>query len=220
MYSIRKGSERSRANQSVVSTRNQQSSIANSSYTSSRNNLSRSQSKDFIIDDHFSQQEQKQVKLEYKKFCNKIEIMTKKGFLEYFRLEDLEGTLIADRLYSCFSPSGSIDFSKFLKGIGILSLGSLDSKILFLFTLFDLKKNKVIEKSDMKRVLLSLLGIVLEIEIDQEDLQIIQEDVRNMSLQEREEIIEIILQPYGSVITFEEFSNYLLNNSIIRQVLE
>ena len=208
-----------RTNQSNNSSRRNLYSIMNSN-ASSKKNIAIA-SRDFnASESKLNQQELKQEKLKYKKFCNKVEIMTKKGFLDYFRLEDLDGTLIADRLYACFSPTGSIDFSKFSKGIAVLTIGNLDEKLQFFFTLFDLKKNNIIEKSDMKKVLLSLLNVMLEIDIYRDDIIAIQEDVRNMSLQEREESIEIILQPYGSMITYEEFADYILSNPIIKQILE
>ena len=167
-----------------------------------------------------TQQGSKEQKLEYKKFCNKVEIMTKKGFLEYFRLQELEGTLIADRLYACFSPTGSIDFQKFLNGIELLSLGTTEHRLQFYFSLFDLKKNNVIEKSDMKKVLLSLLNVMLEVEVERQDIAALQDDVRGMTPQDIEEAIEIILEPYGAIITLEEFSESIFSNPIIKQVLD
>jgi Ca2+-binding EF-hand superfamily protein len=194
------------------------SSITNISNTNSRLNLSGTIELD--ITQKFTQQEIKQSRLEYKKFCNKVEIMTKKGFLEYFRLEDLEGTLLADRLYASFSPTGSIDFTKFMRGIATWSTGSLEERTQILFTMFDIKRNNLIEKSDIKRLLLSILNYMIDLELSGYNAQVLQDDIKNMSLQEREEAIEIILQPYGPVITYEEFSAYIHSNNILKQVLE
>ncbi|OMJ77442.1 hypothetical protein SteCoe_22960 [Stentor coeruleus] len=215
---MRKSPNRSRGGE--YSNTSSRKNLNNSSNTASQKNLSNNLSRDLSRIDAYSQQELKQIRLEYKKYCNKVEIMTKKGFFDYFHLEDLDGTLVGERLYSCFAPTGSIDFAKFIKSISILSHGLLDEKIAFWFMLFDIKKNGIIEKSDMKKVLLSLLNAMIDIEVDREDVYYIQEDVKAMSVQEREEAIEAILDNFASVLTFEEFSNYMKNNPIFRQVLE
>lgn len=214
---MKKSPNRSRADHSNTSSnRNLSGNISNlSSHRSIGLN-----SKDVSTILNFSQEETKLHKAEYKKFCNKVEIMTKKGFLEYFRLEDLDGTLLADRLYACFSPSGSINFQKFIRGVGLLANGTFEDRVQLIFSLFDLKKNNVIEKSDMKKVLLSLLNVMLEIDVDREDMANLQDDVRQMTPQEREEAIEVILQGYGSIITYEEFLNHVLSDPIIKQTLE
>lgn len=217
MYSMKKSPNRSRADRSNTSSnRNLTGNISNQS--SHRSIGQNSNDVNTIL--NFSQEETKLHKAEYKKFCNKVEIMTKKGFLEYFRLEDLDGTLLADRLYASFSPSGSINFQKFIRGIGLLANGTFEDRVQLIFSLFDLKKNSVIEKSDMKKVLLSLLNVMLEIDVDREDMANLQDDVRQMTPQEREEAIEIILQGYGSIITYEEFLNHVISDPIIKQTLE
>ena len=170
--------------------------------------------------ENYSQLEMKNLRMQYKEHCNKVEILTKKGFISYFKLEDIDGTLFVDRLYACFAPTGSIDFPKFFKGISTLANGSFEERVAFFYSLFDLKKAGIVEKSDMKKVLVSLLNVMLKIEYERDDIFFLQEDVRNMTMQDREEAVEMILAPYGIYITLEEFTEYVNSNQAIRQVLQ
>lgn len=216
---MRKSPNRSRLDQSISSSHRQLQSIGNLSIVSSRRALNIASQNTSMIE-NYSQQEMKSLRLQYKDHCNKVEIMTKKGFISYFKLEDIDGTLLADRLYACFAPSGSIDFPKFFKGVSTLANGSFEERLAFFYNLFDLKKTGMVEKSDMKKVLLSLLNVMLKIDYERDDIFYLQEDVRNLSMQDREEAVEIILAPYGIYITLEEFSEYVNSNQAMRQILQ
>jgi Ca2+-binding EF-hand superfamily protein len=216
---MRKAQNRSLLDQSNASSRWLLQSPENLSVVSSRRALN-GISQNLSIIENFSQQEIKQLRLNYKDHCNKVEILTKKGFISYFRLEELDGTLFVERLYACFAPTGSIDFPKFLKGVSVLANGSLEERIGFFYTIFDLKKTGLVEKSDMKKVLLSLLNVMLNVEYERDDIFYLQEDVRNISMQDREEAIETLLAPYGTYISLEEFTDYVNRFPIILQVLQ
>lgn len=214
-----KRSNRSFLDQSINSSRLNLQSNGNLSAVSSRRVINQMSQNSSMIE-NYSQQEIRQLRLQYKEHCNKVEILTKKGFISYFRLEEIDNTLFADRLYACFAPTGSIDFQKFFKGVGVLSYGSLEERISFFYTIFDLKKTGLVEKSDMKKVLLSLLNVMLNVEYERDDIFYIQEDVRNITMQDREEAIETILAPYGTYISLDEFSDYVNRNPMILQVLQ
>lgn len=64
--------------------------------------------------------------------------MTRKSFLEFFRLQELEGTTVADRLFYAFAGPGSIDFKKFLFAIGTLAKGTPEERAGLLFKAFDI----------------------------------------------------------------------------------
>lgn len=167
----------------------------------------------------------KRLRTDYRKFCNKMEIMTRRAFLEYFKIEELEGTLVGDRLYAAFAGQGSIDFEKFLNAVGILSKGTLDEKLELIFKMFDIKNANVIERSDLKRMMLSILNSMLDIEMDSGDVQNLQMEVHNMTPQEREEAIDNILNEIISpnspdILTPEEFYSYICTEPLLKKILE
>mmetsp|Transcript_5147 Transcript_5147/g.7742 ORF Transcript_5147/g.7742 Transcript_5147/m.7742 type:complete len:218 (-) Transcript_5147:40-693(-) len=171
--------------------------------------------------ERFNPYEIKQLRTEYRKFSNKMEIMTRKGFMEYFALEELDNSFIFERLYSAFSNSGSIDFEKFLNGVGVLVKGTFEERVEFYFKMFDIKKSGVTDRNDLKRVYLSLLNSMLEVEVDSDEVQLLQEEVLNMTEQEREDALDSVLDSAfvnRSVMIPEEFLNFIATNSALRKV--
>jgi hypothetical protein len=61
---------------------------------------------------------------------------------------------------------------------------------------------------------------MLNVEYERDDIFYLQEDVRNISMQDREEAIETLLAPYGTYISLEEFTDYVNRFPIILQVLQ
>ncbi|CAG9326788.1 unnamed protein product [Blepharisma stoltei] len=184
------------------------------------------QDKEFKIPrERFNPIEIKRLRTDYRKFCNKMEIMTRRAFLEFFKIEELEGTLIGDRLYTAFALQGSIDFEKFLNAVGVLCKGSLDERLQLVFKIFDVKNANVIDRSDLKRILLSILNSMLEVEMDSAEVQNLQMEVHGISPQEREEAIDGILNDIitpnsGDILTPEEFCNFIGNEPLLRKILE
>ena len=60
-----------------------------------------------------------------------------------------------ERLFEKFDryKTACIDFEEFMTGLSIWTKGTEDEKIRFLFSLYDLKRNGQIEKSELKTML-------------------------------------------------------------------
>jgi len=70
-------------------------------------------------------------------------------------------SLLIGRLFSVFdtNKSGTVDFDEFLLGLGILTSESLDEKLKFSFSLFDLDGNNVINSEELEKMFESILGM-------------------------------------------------------------
>lgn len=89
--------------------------------------------------------ELKRITLDFKQFSNKMDIMTKRSFFEYFRIEELYNTLIGDQIYKYFAEKSVIDYNKFLSKIAILAKGSIEERIKLIFDIYDINGSGVLD---------------------------------------------------------------------------
>lgn len=74
-----------------------------------------------------------------------MDIITKRAFFEYFRLEELQNTMIGERIYHLFSQGTAIDFNKFLQSIAVLAKGTPEERLQLFFKIYDIKGQQVID---------------------------------------------------------------------------
>ena len=175
--------------------------------------------------DSFTTEEIKELRKAYRRHANRMEFMTRRGFFEYFRLQELEDTFLADRLYAAFAGSGtgSIDFKKFLVATATLAKGSARDRADFFFKLFDFRNAKSVALADFKRLLFSLLNSMLELETP--ELAALQEDVLALTPQEREEALDEVLADIpafktATSLTPDDFFAVLMSQPLVKQVLD
>ena len=171
--------------------------------------------------------EAKRTELAFKHFCNRMELMTKKSLQEYFRLQDLDGSHIVDRLFFAFGKTNSIDFASFLAGIGVLAKGSPMDRAGFIFRMLDIKAASIVDRNDLKKMLLSYLTAALSIETDNMTISQVQAELRDESVQEIEQTVDEIVDEavarfgaHGSFLTLEQFQQYVLSDPAVARALE
>ena len=170
--------------------------------------------------------ELKRAEMSFKQFANRMDLMPKKGLQEYFHLNELQGSQIVDRLFFAFGKTNSIDFPSFISAISVLSKGTPPDRSQFLFHMLDLKGTSLIDRNDLKKMLLSYLNAALSIELDNEKLEELQEEVKGESAQDIEQAVDELVEKavgefgsHGNFLTLEEFTAYLLSDPLISKSL-
>jgi len=168
----------------------------------------------------------KRTELNFKRFANRMELMTKKSLQEYFRLQDLEGSHIIDRLFFAFGRTNSIDFGSFLAGIRELAKGSATERAGFLFRMLDVKSTSIVDRNDLKKMLLSYLSAAVSVETAHSGITQMQAEVRGEAAQDIEQAVDELVDEaisaygaHGSFLTLEQFQQFLLSDPAIAKSL-
>ena len=168
----------------------------------------------------------KRTELNFKRFANRMELMTKKSLQEYFRLQDLEGSHIIDRLFFAFGRTNSIDFASFLAGIRELAKGSATERAGFLFRMLDVKSTSIVDRNDLKKMLLSYLSAAVSVETAHSGITQMQAEVRGEAAQDIEQAVDELVDEaisaygaHGSFLTLEQFQQFLLSDPAIAKSL-
>lgn len=168
----------------------------------------------------------KRTELNFKRFANRMELMTKKSLQEYFRLQDLEGSHIIDRLFFAFGRTNSIDFSSFLAGVRELAKGSALERAGFLFRMLDVKSTSIVDRNDLKKMMLSYLSAAVSMEATHSGIAQLQTELRGEAAQDLEQAIDDMVDEavstygaHGSFLTLEQFQQLMLSDPAIAKAL-
>lgn len=168
----------------------------------------------------------KRAELNFKRFANRMELMTKKSLQEYFRLQELEGSHIIDRLFFAFGRTNSIDLSSFLAGIKELAKGSAKERAGFLFRMLDVKSTSIVDRNDLKKMLLSHLTAALSMEATHPGIAQAQTELRGEAAQDIEQAVDELVDEavgsfgaHGSFLTLDQFQQYMLSDPAVARAL-
>lgn len=93
----------------------------------------------------------------------KDSIISKRSLFEFLGLAEIVNTTLARRIFSAFKLSAEnyknpfLDYPKFVRTIAVLRKGSIDERVNFIYSLFDLNGDKYVEKQEMIEVFQSFV---------------------------------------------------------------
>ena len=169
-----------------------------------------------------SPNELKRIKTEFKAHSNKMDIMTKRSFYEYFKIEELQRTYIGERLYSIVSKGSSIDLPKFIEAVAILSKGSAQERFEFFFKIFDIEAASTADSNIVCKTYLSLINSMIDVDMDNEELTSLQRQVARLTPQQREEAVHSIVYDMSSgnsSVSLEEMASDVFSRPVLKNVL-
>jgi Ca2+-binding EF-hand superfamily protein len=169
-----------------------------------------------------SPNELKRIKTEFKAHSNKMDIMTKRSFYEYFKIEELQRTYIGERLYNIVSKGSSIDLPKFIEAVAILSKGSDQERFEFFFKIFDIEASSRADSNIVCKTYLSLINSMIDVDMDNEELTSLQRQVAKLTPQQREEAVHSIVYDMGSgnsSVSLEEMGSDVFSRPVLKNVL-
>lgn len=169
-----------------------------------------------------SPNELKRIKAEFKAHSNKMDIMTKRSFYEYFKIEELQRTYIGERLYNIVSKGSSIDLPKFIEAVAILSKGSAQERFEFFFKIFDIEASSTADSNIVCKTYLSLINSMIDVDMDNEELTSLQRQVARLTPQQREEAVHSIVYDMSSgnsSVSLDEMANDVFSRPVLKNVL-
>jgi len=169
-----------------------------------------------------SPNELKRIKTEFKAHSNKMDIMTKRSFYEYFKIEELQRTYIGERLYNIVSKGTSIDLTKFIEAVAILSKGSAQERFEFFFKIFDIEASSIADSNIVCKTYLSLINSMIDVDMDNEEVTSLQRQVARLTPQQREEAVHSIVYDMSSgnsSVSLEEMASDVFSRPVLKNVL-
>ena len=159
------------------------------------------------------------------------ECVDKETFLRFFPLPvvSIQG-IWGERLFDKFDKThvGKIDFTEFMHGIGLCTRGTAEDKYRFLFSLYDLRGDGVIDKSELVTMLHSTYRYAMSGEMPQEMVVIpVPEDTKNdyreaisPSRMERKSSAALIQRDEFTSAKAEELAGQILENTVPKAASE
>jgi len=180
-----------------------------------------------LVNKQFSTEQIYALKCFFKDIASRkgIDHLDKDLFLRVFKLPGILG----ERLFSVFDSNNDnqVDLNEFLCGLSVVIHGSKQSKIKFLFKMYDLNQDGLVTKADLSTMLLSVVNGGLSILYNHKHAENknFEGEKENDSRLESESFIEKLVESAfinknDESLNIDEFTKFVENNEQLLEILD